>query len=879
MSLPPILQQFDGLDKSSTQFPDQLIDLFSKEEYKSFLLDLHDENAAVWFIEYLDTALDALDSVGSASRECRRQLGTICSMSEKLPRSHVLDITSLVPVSSRSLCEPQVNVYEGLLNGSKVCVKRLSVAPGMRMQGFRKVVYRNAPKWKRMKHQNIVQFQGITQEPLKFVSAWTSGIKLNEYITSHPDTDKLNLLTGVADGLNYLHSHDVIHGDLGGLRILVDDSGCPRITDFGIASLADADLSAHSEEPVWRFRSCKEWTAPEILDASGMPSKEGDVYSFAMIMIEVFTGRISTFPVSRYAELSAAGNWGLRFRRTVMDELFGLIESCWDKDPHKRPRMPTVLKTLRGLKRKQSRASTGLSAMTQSERRKTPETGLSGEGRPGSIPEVPLRKSPRNGTFADPNDGREGTFGGWSPDQNYGSEEILSESPPNGSGIHPLPPDIPPAPEGRHFRGELVNKILDLTDQVFSVALFGLVGVGKTHTATSLLHHHRTEAKFGQHRYFMSCSDLTNSLEDFLKRLSDVLVTDRTTSVAQLLSHIETLPPLILVLDGVDPILDPPAPESEEISAVIEELGGYENVCLVTTSRMHPDIQGFHSVEVPTLSEGDAREVFYSLCNLRRSPAVNELIGRLDAHPLSISHLATSVRKNNWDERMLLKAWDGGQKNLLQTSYYQCLKDAVEPTLRSPAITKLGTAARDALGEIAANPSGIEESKLTTEATGKDGTVDVLCKFSLVYRQGGLVRMLSPFQFYFLEFKPVPPQTADGEVNQVGGESKRAQAWRHTYVSGPRAGNNSSSRPAPPYIPPDKRHTVHEFNTPRSNGTQETTPHRSATLGALPKKWVKRLPQIVKRKLLAFIPRKSRDRGTSTPEEISSLGSPYEVVT
>ena len=306
-----------------------------------------------------------------------------------------------------------------------------------------------------------------------------------------------------------------------------------------------------------------------------------------------------------------------------------------------------------------------------------------------------------------------------------------------------------------------MNEVLDFTDQVASTALFGPIGVGKSSVALTLLHHHRTEVEFGRNRYFMHCNNLTNSLGDFLERLSDTIQANRTTDIAQLRSHLESSPPLILLLDGVDLILDPLAPGAKDILATIEEFGSYENVCLLTTSRIYPDIPGFHRVEVPTLSEDSGRDTFYGLCNMSRSPAVDDLIARLDFHPFSIDFVANSVRENNWDEVMLLKAWNDNQSTL-KTKYRQHLKDAMEPFLLSPTIQDIGTTAHTVLGAVAAYPRGFEERRLQNtfaNITGLEAAVNVLCKFSLIYRQDGFVKALSPFQFYFLESLPVePPQ-------------------------------------------------------------------------------------------------------------------------
>ena len=343
-----------------------------------------------------------------------------------------------------------------------------------------------------------------------------------------------------------------------------------------------------------------------------------------------------------------------------------------------------------------------------------------------------------------------------------GATEMGKERPKSPSlELSPLL-DLPLVPTNRFPRGEFVNEVLDFTDQVASTALFGPIGVGKSTVALTLLHHNRTEVKFGGSRYFMRCDNLTNSLEDFLERLSDAIHANRTTDIAQLRSHLESSPPLILLLDGVDLILDPLAPGAKDILATIEEFGSYGNVCLLTTSRIYPDIPGFHRVEVPTLSEDSARGTFYGLCNMSRSPAVDDLIARLDFHPLSIDFLASSVRENNWDEVMLLKAWVDNRAGTLKTNYYQRMREAMEPFLHSPTIQNIETSARTVLGAVAAYTHGFEERRLQNtfaNVIGIGETVNVLCRFSLVYRQDGFVKMLLPFQFYFLESLPVePPQ-------------------------------------------------------------------------------------------------------------------------
>ena len=324
-------------------------------------------------------------------------------------------------------------------------------------------------------------------------------------------------------------------------------------------------------------------------------------------------------------------------------------------------------------------------------------------------------------------------------------------------------PALPQLPANRFPREEIVNEILDLTDQVASTALFGSIGIGKSSVALTLLHHNRSKVRFGRNRHFMRCDDLANSLEAFLERLSDAIGTSRNTDIDQLRSHLESSPPLILVLDGVDSLLDPPTPEAQGISAAIEELGCCQNVCLVTTSRMYPEIQGFHRIEVPAPSGRGGRDALYGLCNLGRSSVVDAIIAESAFHPPLIDLIATAVRENNWDESELLKAWNSDQTNSLKKAYHRNLEDAMKLSFRSPTVQNLGTVARDTLKAIAAYPEGVVEGKLEMIFPGIAGVgevVAILCKFSLLYRQGGFVKMLSPFRSYFLDSMLEPAQHA-----------------------------------------------------------------------------------------------------------------------
>ena len=170
---------------------------------------------------------------------------------------------------------------------------------------------------------------------------------------------------------------------------------------------------------------------------------------------------------------------------------------------------------------------------------------------------------------------------------------------------------LPPAPANTFGRDVIIDDLLGFAERFAPVTLFGAGGIGKSTIALTLLHHDRIAAEFGEHRYFIRCDNLANSLDSFLGRLSETIGAHQVlVDIAQLRSYSAVSSPCTLVLDGLDSILDPLAPGSVEIATAIEELGRYQNIFIIATSRIDVRIPNFHPIEVPTLPIGDTQDTF-----------------------------------------------------------------------------------------------------------------------------------------------------------------------------------------------------------------------------------------------------------------------------
>ncbi|KAJ6449557.1 kinase-like domain-containing protein [Mycena sanguinolenta] len=150
--------------------------------------------------------------------------------------------------------------------------------------------------WHSLKHANIVPFLGVDSttfpSPSKaMVCPWMPRGSVLKYMTEHSPSSvyALDLLYDVAQGLKYLHSVNVIHGDLCGRNILIGANGRARLADFGLAAFIDLETSIKSSTRSGSTR----WMAPELLlpppDLPFKRTRESDVWAFGCVCCEIWS--------------------------------------------------------------------------------------------------------------------------------------------------------------------------------------------------------------------------------------------------------------------------------------------------------------------------------------------------------------------------------------------------------------------------------------------------------------------------------------------------------------------------------------------------------------------------------------------------------------
>lgn len=88
-------------------------------------------------------------------------------------------------------------------------------------------------------------------------------------------------------GLEHCHSHGVLHRDIKGANLLIDNNGILKIADFGLAT----SLQPHQKQPLTSRVVTLWYRPPELLLGSTDYGPAIDLWSSGCILAELFAGK------------------------------------------------------------------------------------------------------------------------------------------------------------------------------------------------------------------------------------------------------------------------------------------------------------------------------------------------------------------------------------------------------------------------------------------------------------------------------------------------------------------------------------------------------------------------------------------------------------
>ncbi|KAL0571381.1 serine/threonine protein kinase, AGC [Marasmius crinis-equi] len=198
------------------------------------------------------------------------------------------------------------DIWKGRSKDQSLCLKvlRIHVQGDLRKrEKVAKEFYKEALLWTQLSHPNLLPLLGVntTLFPQGFclVSPWMVNGDVITFLSLNTDHDRFTAILEIAAGMAYLHSLKIVHGDIKGANVLVNEQGRCHLADFGLAVTAAGTTSLVTTSTS-NTRGSLRWMAPELFRLGGDNSFANneiqkpktttfarDIYAFACTGLEV----------------------------------------------------------------------------------------------------------------------------------------------------------------------------------------------------------------------------------------------------------------------------------------------------------------------------------------------------------------------------------------------------------------------------------------------------------------------------------------------------------------------------------------------------------------------------------------------------------------
>ncbi|KAK4724233.1 hypothetical protein R3W88_027012 [Solanum pinnatisectum] len=226
-------------------------------------------------------------------------------------------------------------VYKGYLSESNsyIAVKRVSRES---QQGIKEYVS-EVRIVSRLRHKHLVQLIGWCHQKreLLLVYEFMPNGSLDHHIFSGKShlawPLRFKIAQGLASALLYLHEEweqCVVHRDIKSSNIMLDSNFNAKLGDFGLARLVDHDKGSQTTV----LAGTMGYMAPECV-TTGKASKETDVYSFGIVVLEIACGRKPIDPKAEEHRVNIVDwVWTLYGMRSILEAVDPKLSSEFNEE-------------------------------------------------------------------------------------------------------------------------------------------------------------------------------------------------------------------------------------------------------------------------------------------------------------------------------------------------------------------------------------------------------------------------------------------------------------------------------------------------------------------------------------------------------------------
>ena len=207
-------------------------------------------------------------------------------------------------------------------------------------------------------YPNVIKIYDFIEDPVTIVMEYCAKGSLRHILDGGfylPPLYKIFLIYSICDGLGYIHTKGIVHGDLKCDNILLSDENryyignkyypIPKLADFGLSQISPNKVAGGTPG----------YIAPEVYEGSGLNFKT-DIFALGMVMFEILSGLRPLPSDPELALIFLAANkipctkevlrvaWETRnevllpgIKNAYYDAFYTVMIKCIDDDPDKRP--------------------------------------------------------------------------------------------------------------------------------------------------------------------------------------------------------------------------------------------------------------------------------------------------------------------------------------------------------------------------------------------------------------------------------------------------------------------------------------------------------------------------------------------------------------
>ena len=205
----------------------------------------------------------------------------------------------------------------------------------------------------KLRHPNIVMFYcACVKAPnycivLEYAAQGSLEKVLQSLVVDLSHARRLSILCDIARGMKYLHAQQppIIHRDLKSDNVLIDANWVAKVSDLGLSRYKDSTYSYGKANSPFDVTIA----AAEVLQDNHI-SEKADVYSFSLIMWELYTRHrpYKNMNPRWVAEKVIHDHMRPSMKDTAHwdPNYVGLMKSCWSENYKDRPSFPDILSAL-----------------------------------------------------------------------------------------------------------------------------------------------------------------------------------------------------------------------------------------------------------------------------------------------------------------------------------------------------------------------------------------------------------------------------------------------------------------------------------------------------------------------------------------------------